>query len=86
MSVELDVGRGNHLGPTAALAVEEQVVFDNATSSFRLSALTDGCTASMCGEYASMVTPRKSLAGSNGNLVYTDGLIANAPVSHSSSV
>ena len=42
--------------------------FDSATSSFRLLACTDGWTTSRCGEYASMVTPRRSFDGSNGSL------------------
>ena len=72
--------------PIAVTAKFSSVFFDSATSSLRLLARTDGCTTSRCGEYASMVTPRKSLTGSNGSLVYTDGLMASAPVSHSSSV
>jgi hypothetical protein len=59
---------------------------DSATSSLSELALTDGWTTSRCGEYASIVTPRRSFFGSNGSFEYTEGVIASAPTSQSSSV
>ena len=55
--------------PMAVTAKLSLVVCDSATSSFRLFAGTDGCTTSRCGEYASMVMPRRSLLGLKGSLV-----------------
>ena len=49
-------------------------------------AFTDGWTTSRCGEYASIVTPRRSFFGSNGSFEYTEGVIASAPTSQRSSV
>ena len=57
-----------------------------ATSSFTSFAGTDGCTARMCGEYATIITGAKSLTGSKGRLVNTLGLIASEPMSASISV
>jgi hypothetical protein len=54
--------------PIAVTAKLSLLVFDSATSSCRLLAGTEGCTTSMCGEYASIVTPFRSLLGSNGSL------------------
>ena len=72
--------------PIAVTAKSSFVFFDSATSSFRELAFTDGWTTSRCGEYASIVTPRRSFFGSNGSFAYTEGVIASAPTSHSSSV
>src|SRR5438034_9011575 len=72
--------------PIALTAKLSCVFFDKATSSPSVFAATDGCTTSMCGEYASIVTPTRSRDGSKGSFVYTDPLIANAPTSHNSSV
>ena len=46
----------------------------------------DGCTASTCGEYATITTGAKSFTGSNGSEVTTLGAMASEPMSARSTV
>ncbi|KAG1386939.1 hypothetical protein G6F58_013744 [Rhizopus delemar] len=55
--------------PIAVTAKFRRCFFDSATSSWTVLAGTSGCTASTCGEYASMLTARRSLDGSKDSLV-----------------